>query len=123
MADTDTTDLTVWLRAQLDDDSRRIAQHPDDEDDWMAIDDLVAETEQNYPCNPYLRIGKKRALAEVDAKRQILDLHAHTAHPYTAGVVDCDVCTYTGAGTWCGTVRALALPYAARPGYQHEWMP
>jgi hypothetical protein len=49
-----------------------------------------------------------RVLAEVDAKRRILDGHAMETH-------------------WCpmgdGILRVLALPYADRPGYRNEWKP
>ena len=60
-----------------------------------------------------------RALAEVDAKRRLLDLH-----PY-AGMLSapesCEPCAaHPGP---CATLRLLTLPYADRPGYREEWRP
>jgi hypothetical protein len=39
----------------------------------MGAAGLQAEEEAGYPCSPYLRISKARALAEVVVKRRILD--------------------------------------------------
>lgn len=76
----------------------------------------------------------KRVLAEVAAKRRIIDLH-HSLGP-SAGTEDklvCDACgpeedisfrveTY-GRGWPCTTLRLLASVYAGRPGWQSEWAP
>jgi hypothetical protein len=50
-----------------------------------------------------------RVLAEVDAKRQILDL-----------ATDVTEMSHDTADTM---IRLLALPYADRPGYREEWRP
>jgi hypothetical protein len=77
-----------------------------------------------------------RVLAEVEAKRRILDLHAPFTQPYGSKHVQCghcaDLChSRSGLGCddpvdapWpCPTVRLLALPYADDPDYQQEWRP
>ncbi|WP_435872931.1 DUF6221 family protein [Micromonospora haikouensis] len=72
-------------------------------------------------CAHVLRWSPARVLAEVDAKRRILDF-------YRADVID--VSKAGGPPEWVhGTVpveahtvlRLLALPYADRPGYQGMW--
>jgi hypothetical protein len=67
-------------------------------------------------------------LAEVDAKRRIIAMHATGDFPYDPddGPGDyswterCDGC---GEATPCLTLRLLALPFAGRPGYRDEWRP
>jgi hypothetical protein len=63
----------------------------------------------------------KRVLAELDAKRQILDVHQPD------DVLDqphCITCGDWPTVPWpCRTVRLLALPYADKPGYREEWRP
>jgi len=116
------TDLVAWLRAQLDEDGRLIAEHPDGEDGDLAGRDLAAERESNYPCSAYLRIAKARALAELAAKRWILDLH-RLRETVDEGV-RCRLCGFSfRVDPNCHTVRLLALPYADRPGFREEWRP
>lgn len=129
-------DLVTWLRAQLDEDERvalvvpenaRVwtldggtihAGHPTDEVvDWVHYDGAWEHIARHDPA---------RVLAEVDAKRRILDEHAPEKHPTG---MRCSVCAegpYYDA-TWydapCPTVRLIALPYAGRPGYRDEWKP
>lgn len=77
-----------------------------------------------------VRWDPARVLAEVEAKRRILDLHAPSADGS-----ECEYCSnlcHSGSGLWCPdphapypceTVRLLALPYADQPGYLEEWRP
>lgn len=105
--------LAAWLRIQLDTDAAEIAEHPDDYE--YEAWDLSAEMETNYPCLPYLRIGKRRALAEVDAKRRLLDWLERRD----------DWATDNNLWTWDSSeaLSLLALPYAERSGYRSEWRP
>ena len=62
-------------------------------------------------------------LAEVAAKRRIVDLHADDHEcPVADPELDGDAVTgiYTGD---CPTLRLLFLPYADHPDYQPEWAP
>lgn len=105
-------ELVTWLRAQLDDDERKVAAMEREETrvrtapifqghppDWLAgVDIFVSST---------------RWRAEVDTKRALLE---ETIRPYI------------GAETTIGRVavvalRLLALPYAGQPGYREEWRP
>lgn len=65
-----------------------------------------------------------RALREIDAKRQLLDLHAPGEMEYVDGDV-CMACDVRGEKPFypCKTLRLLALPYADRTGYREEWRP
>ena len=72
-----------------------------------------------------------RWLAELEAKRRIVDLHAlvPTPPPSTWRYVDIDACAMCGTSdeypeAWpCETLRALAAVYADHPDYQPEWKP
>jgi hypothetical protein len=60
-------------------------------------------------------------LADVRAKRQIMDLHPTVPEDWATDIAgDCRTCSEPAP---CRTVRALALPYADRPGYCEEWRP
>lgn len=115
-------DPLVWLREQLDEDEAEIAKHPDGEDDG-AYWSITATGETGYPCNPYLRIGKDRALAEVAAKRAILDAYADALEDSTGSTSDAAPWDpdWVRARTLAGVVLRLARPYADRKGYREEW--
>ena len=135
-------DLLTWLRAHLDKDER-VARM------------LLAESQQvrltlEEPRNlgrympgwtlwPDVEQMAHDRLAEVEAKRRILD-----AHPFEHGIVGGVCGTCHGEGrievlwdgdnettervdtemVWpCPTVRLLALSLAARTGYKEEWRP
>ncbi|MGC4769216.1 DUF6221 family protein [Micromonospora sp. DT44] len=88
-------DLLVWLRAQLAEDER----------DWLPT---ATGARQNG------KTTARRMLAEVDAKRRILELY------------DVSTSRELKPDAWelmKHAVRALALPYADRPGYRDEWRP
>lgn len=74
-----------------------------------------------------VRHDPARVLAEVEAKRQILEAH----EPWTAenGDVICGRCGREhidgrpGGHYPCQTLRLLALPHAGHPDYPQEWRP
>jgi hypothetical protein len=61
-----------------------------------------------------------RALADVQAKRQIVDLMAGML---SAARGDSEVDHYGGLGAAEDTLSLLALPYADHPDYRQEWKP
>jgi hypothetical protein len=61
------------------------------------------------------RHDPKRVLADVDAKRQIIDEH----YP----IDPCDAHDANLSTIPCDTLRLLALPYADHPDYREEWRP
>lgn len=133
-------DLVSWLRAQLDADERvarmvtpgpwvtngtAVWRRPDDSWDFrravegrhgrmpfVVVD--VGETDEPQNAEHIATWDPARVLAEVDAKRQIVDEHA-----VRGGT--CSACSWQDAP--CTTVRLLALPYADRDGYREEWRP
>lgn len=70
--------------------------------------------------------GRARVLAEVQAKRAILAIHAESDFPYDpengpgdySWIARCQGC-YEDAP--CTTVRLLAQPYAGQDGWREEW--
>ncbi len=65
-----------------------------------------------------------RVLAEVDAKRRIVDhaeRWAQTLHATPEGWTDEGCTVYRMAMEW--TLRNLATPHADHPDYQQEWQP
>jgi len=107
-------DLVTWLRARLDEDelAARAAGRTDDGrgGEWTAaglrsaydarVDDHIA------------RHDPARVLAEVEAKRRVVD--------------ECDrTLTYEDHGYAISdmVLRLLALPYAGEPGYDEAWRP
>jgi hypothetical protein len=104
-------DLVTWLRAQLDDDervARRVAPN-------QAPIDLRAMVTREG-SEPFLIVDSARVLAKVAADRRILDwlddLDRWEDSTFTLRMPDTD-----------DARRALALPYADRPGYRDEWRP
>lgn len=126
-------DLVEWLCAQLDEDER-IARAAAEElgADWFYEDgyvrarrelDLVATGTQDFleeeRGEHIARHDPARVLREVEATRRLVALHARAYHQ----CVTEDGPTQWHAADPCTTLRLLALPYAARPGYQDSWRP
>jgi hypothetical protein len=70
------------------------------------------------------RARAERALAEVEAKRRILELHDiqrddSEFEGERSLIIWCASCNEPG---WCPTLRLLALPYADREGFQEDWV-
>ncbi|MEV6803151.1 DUF6221 family protein [Streptomyces sp. NPDC051132] len=145
----DMDEVVRWLGEQLDADERiaRAACWDDQSDVWTArppqgryaqyerytvvdyLDDgVVVVTPENADADG---VGQhvaewdpRRALREIDAKRQLLDLHAPGEMEHVDGDV-CMTCDLREPEPFypCKTLRLLALPYADRPGYREEWRP
>jgi hypothetical protein len=140
------TDLATWLRAQLDEDERiALAASPGpwkpnaEHDEVLAVDDervadgfALSGNQLRATVDHIVCWDPARVLAEVDAKRRVLDLHA----PFTdyAGRIRCEHCTElchsrSGLGCEdpadaihpCRTVLLLSLPYGDRPGFDPRW--
>jgi hypothetical protein len=102
----------------------------------IAEDEDAARREPGRPMygggNFYVDAGPNaRALAECEAKRRIIEIHA----PYTyapPAIETKSYCTkcHHDQGDWnppgmddwpCGTIFALAQPYADHPDFREEW--
>jgi len=71
------------------------------------------------------RHNPARVLAEVDAKRRIVELHepANVEDSEEAVCMTCDDLRGIEPAYPCRTLRLLALPYANHPDYQDSWRP
>jgi len=126
-------ELVTWLRTQLDEVEvmARAAAAFTAGDRWIADGDEVfgatdegagVATAATWSHAAHIAChDPARVLAEVEAKRRIVDEHAgYDPKTWRTGDAAYD-CTYS---TWpCFTMRWLALPYADRPGYREEWRP
>lgn len=151
-------DLVTWLRAQLDADERaarlcdaqdwRVASYGTivdrDVDGWRSAPDAArvfsfVQHERDYEAEHAAEWDPGRVLAEVHAKRRILDRWRPAGGDPHPGV-PCenwpgqgaefrdpyDSCVHhlnAPARTPDEVVQILALPYADRPGYRDEWRP
>lgn len=117
----------AWLRAQLDDDERVARAAIEDGGlDWWCPTETVVETK--IPADGDILATASvawhiatwdpaRVLAEIAAKRSILDAYdeakiwydQHRSAP--AGEVE---------GLWTA-IKAIAQPYVDRPGFPEEW--
>lgn len=72
---------------------------------------------------PEVKRSAEAALAEVSAKRRVLDEHwaptsPHADWPTSAPSDQCPTCNVAFP---CRTLRLLAQPYAGRAGWREEW--
>lgn len=134
--------IVEFLRAMFDEDEatcRNAVVTVGDEEravTWSESSSGVPETgDDSWPIGDsrlsrhFARFDPARVLAECEAKRRIVALHAYQARGATWG--ECAVCfdPQTGPGeydfeTWpCPTLRVLAAVYADHPDYRPEWRP
>ena len=143
-------DLVTWLRAQLNEDERIARTVPGpawehrqirgDFDESVVFEDYVAVADPEQDVVVFsdvspaalafvLRLDPARVLREIDAKRRIVDQCAYWNERAAREAVDPP--KYPQPGLDLGllldamnpVLRALALPYADRPGFQEEWRP
>jgi hypothetical protein len=122
------SDLIEFLRARLDAEEAEARRLDDEEDLGYESWEIVLTGETNYPFLEFLRITKKRVLAEVDAKRRIVkwceevigDRDLSQYDQFGSLKDDKDALAVTLA---VETLRLLALPYADHPDYREEWRP
>ncbi|MFF2773364.1 DUF6221 family protein [Streptomyces sp. NPDC058052] len=131
-------DLVQFLLARLDEDERDakarrgIFPSPSVQDDgyvWLHIrpGGNAVITRYPRPVEGYDDMAKlrnwadtehgwtqERVLAEVEAKRQILELHTEGSSLF---------CAHCEHEPPCPTLRLLALPYADHPNYRDTWRP
>lgn len=109
-----TADLVAFLRARLDEDERGA----DDVHDTYRCASVGSDPSTPFRCDcPW----PARVLAEVAAKRAILELHegSHECSVYDhRGAVD--NCAWVIDGG-CSTVRLLMQPYAGHPHFHPSW--
>lgn len=104
-------DLVKFLRARLDKDEQ-VARDTQPACFAVKVLGLVLVVDN---LRHVLRHDPDRVLAEVGAKRWIIDLHSAEPgqHP--------DFCWHDKHELPCPTLRLLALPYADHPSYDPGW--
>jgi hypothetical protein len=130
-------DLVTWLRAQWDDDERvaRAAQPGpwtmrENSTPWTDIDAADGTVTSSYEgdviavsdAEHIVRWDPARVLAEVDAKRRILDCFVEDMAMKTSSPEGRDWVEGYAAEA-AHRVCLLALPMAGRDGYDESWRP
>lgn len=91
---------------------------------WYRSDDGWSGSDGgSFPAGQahFEHFGPERVLAECEAKRRIVELHAgaHECSVYAKGEVD--NCAWVESDETCSTLSLLALPYASHPDYDEAW--
>lgn len=114
--------LVEWLTAILDEDERVAQQIPDGEE--FPINGLWVVDDYDITQNYLLVTSKRAVLADIAAKRAILDQHRF----YLGGGAREQLCqTCGGEGvmnvvSWpCNTIRLVTSAYAHRDGFDPAW--
>lgn len=121
MSETGNLTLANFLTARLDEDERvaRLARNPliGGYPDYRTYDD-----DSTRAADEFLdRFEPDRALAEVEAKRRLLDYHTF-GMGYVEHGAD-DETSHAAYRAGLETLRFLALPYADHPDYNPDWRP
>jgi hypothetical protein len=120
--------LIEFFKARLDEETAQVKQQPDKFETNIRSWAVIATCEEAWPCTPYLRTAKKRSLADIRARRYILDQYdrwlRETDLIYrTVGQLrDTSVDTVWRLA-FEDVVRQLAAVYADHPDYRQEWAP
>jgi hypothetical protein len=112
-------ELVTWLRAQLDDDERKVAAM-EREARRVQTAPIFQGHPPNWLAGVDIFVSPTRWRAEVEARRRILDARDESAR-MANGDNDHGMAADADAMDWC--VKVLALPYADREGYREEWRP
>lgn len=113
------SDLAEWLRAQLDEDERVACEAAPDPSLRWTDDSADAPPAGWNPLTHIARWDPARVLAEVDAKRRLLNVYLEADNYYRdhraapAGELH---------GLWTA-IQLIAAAYAGHPGYREEWRP
>lgn len=132
-------ELIIFLRARLDEEQIEAEQQDDSEDLWIDPWEIRLET-LHVPGYDHLRIARTRVLADVGARRSILDSYTDALEELaglrrqmrTAIIEDSDAfmqmhrresALIVTMQFLTPIIRTLALPYVDHPDYQQEWQP
>jgi hypothetical protein len=124
-------ELVAFVRRCLDEDERvaRAAIADDcgqdggfEDADWLTDRDLPTTTFGDAAAAMIRRFAvPRRVLAEVEAKRQLLDLHSSGRSYREDGLSVCGACRKNRVYPCC-VVRLIAKPHAGQDGWREEWL-
>lgn len=105
---------------------QRCSEHPSGVpnmcDDLLVAEGRdIADLHHDERARHVARWGPAAVLADLAAKRRIVDLHA-CSHECSNTDDNCHWVNYD-LGEVCDTLRLLALPHARRDGYDPSWAP
>lgn len=114
-------DLIEFLRSRYKEEAAQAEKQRDGDDYPLDPWEIRWEETGEWNSYAYIRITKSRALAEVEAKRDVVAqyeraLENRRAHPD-------DLAAAGALLALLGTLKSLALPYAGHPGYKPRWAP
>jgi hypothetical protein len=113
-------DLVDWLQAQLDDEERGASEG---HERGCAIHKIVDSDLYDNLVDPDLcNCRVRHRLLDIGARRRLLEDYADAAEPITEHWQWRTIEGAYAAGLE-HAVRDLALAYADRQGYHHEWRP
>lgn len=118
-------ELVAFLRARLDEEEREATDAAGDEQyQRWALND-ASDLNEGYIVSTALRV-----LADVAAKRRIVELHAPRPDYVTEGGAEYgreievgQTCVIEDDVYPCDTLCLLALSYAGHDGWREEWRP
>jgi hypothetical protein len=98
-------------------------------DEWSSV---LGSDREGCADAHIIRWRPDRVLAECEAKRRIVELHAPEQIGWGPDVIGCRNCHVEMGETWgpdlltgplypCETIELLALPYASHPDYREDW--
>lgn len=140
------TELVEWLREQLEADKKAIVRYRDGHPGEPCTNSIKHDPgglnyDEYDSCERHIKAAEASpyrdpsfGLADVDARLRVLDLHTTRTSIWWPDdeCIDVEVCVVCSGHDYekeddikapCQTVRLLALPLAARPGYLSEWRP
>jgi hypothetical protein len=121
-------DLATWLRTQIDEDERRRTV-TGELATWLlkqlAVDEQTARAMPHAIENLQSRWSPDRLIARCEAARKVVKLYTNALHAVRADSLSFHKETQDKAAedVLAAAVRALAEPYADKPGYREEWRP
>lgn len=126
-------DLVTWLRAQLDEDEQAARRLPEGHRLYVDDDGCVEQPREqwsdgtdrlpNHHNTWLLMYDRAERLAEVEAKRHILDEYATWAEGHDEKQAHRFIGSTSGLAAMAMVIRLLAKPYAGREGWREEWRP
>lgn len=120
-------DLASWLLEQIAEDERMARQLERRAQEYaLHIQDptLLGRVIPGWYDWPDVEAMAHRVLAECEAKRRIVEAHPTIVRDDEIGCLTChSEAGYTYMPGYCDTLKAIALPFADRPGYREEWRP
>lgn len=117
-------DLVPFLRDRLNEEQAEAEKLADVDDYSLEPWALQWEETGEWNSYSYLRIAKARVLAEVEAKRRMIEAYERTSRGVqTAPRGDMRETARTARDSWLAALKLCALPYADHADYLEKWRP